>query len=80
MLVVWRLGEATVGLRWVRPRPKRIRNRIENAATAIVFAYWPSARESWHPVPGRAGTTGRKRSRRVSSRCRFGQVLVGSPE
>jgi hypothetical protein len=37
MLVVWRLGEATVGLRWVRPRHKRIRKRIESALTAVLF-------------------------------------------
>jgi hypothetical protein len=37
MLVVWRLGEATVGLRWVQPRHKRIRKRIESALTAVLF-------------------------------------------
>jgi hypothetical protein len=37
MLVLWRLGEATVGLRWVQPRHKRIRKRIESALTAVVF-------------------------------------------
>jgi len=37
MLVLWRLGEATVGLRWVQPRRKRIRKRIESALTAVVF-------------------------------------------
>lgn len=37
MLVLWRLGEATVGLRWVQPRNKRTRKRIESALTAVVF-------------------------------------------
>jgi len=37
MLVLWRLGEAMVGLRWVQPRNKRIRKRIESALTAVVF-------------------------------------------
>jgi hypothetical protein len=37
MLVLWRLGEAAVGLRWVRPQNKRTRKRIESAATAVVF-------------------------------------------
>ena len=37
MLVLWRLGEATVGLRWVQPRTKRTRKRIESALTAVVF-------------------------------------------
>ncbi|WP_433789418.1 DUF1206 domain-containing protein [Actinoplanes sp. CA-252034] len=37
MLVLWRLGEATVGLRWVQPRHKRIRKRIESALTAVLF-------------------------------------------
>jgi hypothetical protein len=37
MLVLWRLGEATVGLRWVQPRIKRIRKRVESAVTAVVF-------------------------------------------
>ena len=37
MLVLWRLGEATVGLRWVQPRHKRIRKRVESALTAVVF-------------------------------------------
>jgi hypothetical protein len=37
MLVLWRLGEATVGLRWVQPRHKRIRKRVESAVTAVVF-------------------------------------------
>ena len=27
MLVLWRLGEAAVGLRWVRPQKKRTRKR-----------------------------------------------------
>jgi hypothetical protein len=37
MLVLWRLAEAAVGLRWVRPEKKRTRKRIESAATAVVF-------------------------------------------
>ena len=37
MLVLWRLGEAAVGLRWIRPQKKRTRKRIESAATAVVF-------------------------------------------
>jgi putative copper export protein len=37
MLVLWRLGEAAVGLRWVQPQNKRTRKRIESAATAVVF-------------------------------------------
>jgi hypothetical protein len=37
MLVLWRLGEATVGLRWVQPRNKRTRKRVESAVTAVVF-------------------------------------------
>jgi Domain of Unknown Function (DUF1206) len=37
MLVLWRLGEAAVGLGWVRPQRKRTRKRIESAATAVVF-------------------------------------------
>jgi hypothetical protein len=37
MLVLWRLGEAMVGLRWVQPRNKRIRKRVESALTAVVF-------------------------------------------
>jgi hypothetical protein len=37
MLVLWRLGEAMVGLRWVQPRNKRTRKRIESALTAVVF-------------------------------------------
>jgi hypothetical protein len=37
MLVLWRLGEAAVGLRWVQPRNKRTRKRVESAATAVVF-------------------------------------------
>jgi Domain of Unknown Function (DUF1206) len=37
MLVLWRLGEAAVGLQWVRPQNKRTRKRIESAATAVVF-------------------------------------------
>ncbi|MBG0567353.1 DUF1206 domain-containing protein [Actinoplanes aureus] len=37
VLVLWRLGEATVGLRWVQPHHKRIRKRIESALTAVVF-------------------------------------------
>jgi hypothetical protein len=38
MLVLWRLGEAAVGLRWVRPEKKRTRKRIESAGTGVVFA------------------------------------------
>lgn len=37
VLVLWQLGEAAVGLRWVRPRGKRTRKRIESAVEAIVF-------------------------------------------
>jgi hypothetical protein len=37
MLVLWRLGEAMVGLRWVQPPNKRTRKRIESALTAVVF-------------------------------------------
>jgi hypothetical protein len=37
MLVLWRLGEAAVGLRWVRPQNKRTRKRIESAVMAVVF-------------------------------------------
>ena len=37
MLVLWRLGEAAVGLRWIQPQNKRTRKRIESAATAVVF-------------------------------------------
>jgi hypothetical protein len=37
MLVLWQLGEATVGLRWVRPRNKRTRKRVESTAEAVVF-------------------------------------------
>jgi hypothetical protein len=39
MLVLWRLGEAAVGLRWVQPRNKRTRKRIQSAATAVVFGF-----------------------------------------
>jgi hypothetical protein len=34
---LWRIGEAAVGLRWVRPPNKRTRKRIESALTAMVF-------------------------------------------
>jgi hypothetical protein len=37
MLVLWQLGEAAVGLRWVRPRTKRTRKRIVCAVEAVVF-------------------------------------------
>jgi hypothetical protein len=37
MLVLWRFGEAAVGLRWVQPRSKRIRKRVESAVTGVVF-------------------------------------------
>src|SRR5687768_2168042 len=37
MLVLWRIGEAAVGLRWIQPPNKRTRKRIESAVTAVVF-------------------------------------------
>jgi hypothetical protein len=37
MLVLWQLGEAAVGLRWVRPQGKRTRKRIVCAVEAVVF-------------------------------------------
>jgi len=37
MLVLWQLGEAAVGLRWVRPHNKRTRKRIVSAVEAVVF-------------------------------------------
>jgi Domain of Unknown Function (DUF1206) len=37
MLVLWRLGEAAVGLRWVQPQNKRTRKRTESAVMAVVF-------------------------------------------
>lgn len=78
MLVVWRLGEATVGLRWVRPRTKRIRKRIENAATAIVFAVLALSAGKLASGGG-AGSDDRQEAftARVLG-LPFGQLLVGA--
>jgi hypothetical protein len=38
VLVLWQLGEAAVGLRWVRPQSKRTRKRIVCLVEAAVFA------------------------------------------
>jgi hypothetical protein len=78
MLVVWRLGEATVGLRWVRPQSKRIRKRIESAATAVVFA---ALAVSAGRLAAGAGTGSDQRQEAFTARVLglpFGQLLVGA--
>ncbi|HEX8631842.1 MAG TPA: DUF1206 domain-containing protein, partial [Catenuloplanes sp.] len=78
MLVVWRVGEATVGLRWVQPKTKRRRKRIENAATAIVFAVLAISAGKLASGAG-AGTDDRQEefTARVLA-LPFGQLLVGA--
>ena len=55
-LVLWQLGEAAVGLRWVRPRNKRTRKRIESAVEAVVFGVL--ALSAGKLAAGGAGSTG----------------------
>jgi hypothetical protein len=55
-LVLWQLGEAAVGLRWVRPRNKRTRKRIESVAEAAVFGVL--ALSAGKLAAGGAGSTG----------------------
>jgi uncharacterized protein DUF1206 len=78
MLVLWRLGEAAVGLRWVRPETKRTRKRIESLATGLVFGVLAVSAEKL-AAGGRAGSTNQQEA--LTARVLalpFGQVLVGA--
>jgi len=78
MLVLWRLGEAAVGLRWVRPPNKRTRKRIESAATAVVFGVL-AVSAGRLAAGGGAGSD--KPQQAFTARVLalpFGQVLVGA--
>lgn len=79
MLVFWRLGEATVGLRWVRPRNKRTRKRIESAATAVVFGVLAVSAGKL-AAGGGAGSTGEQQEAFTARVLALpsGQVLVGA--
>jgi hypothetical protein len=79
MLVFWRLGEATVGLRWVQPPNKRIRKRIESAVTAVVFGVLAVSAGKLAAGAG-AGSSGEQQeafTARVLA-LPFGQLLVGA--
>jgi Domain of Unknown Function (DUF1206) len=78
MLVLWRLGEAAVGLRWVRPEKKRTLKRIESVATGVVFGVLAVSAAKL-AAGGRAGSTNQQEA--LTARVLalpFGQVLVGA--
>jgi hypothetical protein len=77
-LVLWQLGEAAVGLRWVRPRNKRTRKRIESIAEAVVFGVL--ALSAGKLAAGGAGSSGQTQetfTARVLA-LPLGQLLVGA--
>lgn len=78
MLVLWQLGEAAVGLRWLRPRNKRTRKRIESAAEAVVFGVLALSAGKLAAGAG-AGSSGKQEAftARVLAQP-FGQVLVAA--
>lgn len=78
MLVLWRLGEAAVGLRWVRPRTKRTRKRIESAVMAVVFGLL-AVSAGQLAAGGAAGSDNQQEA--FTARVLvlpFGQLLVGA--
>lgn len=78
MLVSWRLGEAAVGLRWVRPERKRAGKRIVSAATAVVFGVLAF---SAGKLAAGGGSGSNRPQEALTARVLalpFGQVLVGA--
>jgi hypothetical protein len=78
MLVLWRIGEATVGLRWVRPANKRTRKRIESAVTAVVFGLLALSAEKLAAGGGASSDSQQKAFTAHVLALPLGQFLVGA--
>jgi hypothetical protein len=78
MLVLWQLGEAAVGLRWIRPRHKRTRKRIESAAHAVVFGVLAFSAGKLAAGAGAGSSDHQKTFTARVLALPLGQVLVGA--
>jgi hypothetical protein len=78
MLVLWQLGEAAVGLRWVRPQRKRTRKRIVCAVEAVVFGLLALSAGKLAAGGGAGSTEEQEAFTAQILALSFGQVLVGA--
>jgi hypothetical protein len=78
VLVLWQLGEAAVGLRWVQPRKKRTGKRIVSVVEAIVFGVLAVSAGKLAAGKGSGSSDDRVEFTARVLALPFGQVLVAA--